>query len=335
MEYRRRRARRGIAVRRRTARGEGSGASRAVLVLILTAAVVYIICASAAGTWLAEEVIAPAFSAIDDVLEWKPQSGAPNGSEPQSNAAQGGALQIDTQGGALQPTTSGGTVNEQPSQETSALSGGKLTSRLSLPALNSYMLQMGVYSQRANADAQAEQLRARGAGGYVIEDGGRYRVIASAYADRTSLDSVREQLKTEDIETAIYEVAVGGAAFNVTAEQSKLDAIEQGFSALSELREELYSLALEYDRQKLTPAAGRARAAEIYSKLDAAHETLLAQSASGDVIDAVSQCYIDTLSSLNGLSGYETESYVDFSSKIKYTQIEATQLYAALMQKLG
>jgi hypothetical protein len=48
-------------------------------------------------------------------------------------------------------------------------------------------------SSKTNADTQATALQQRGAGGYVMEDGGRYRVLAAAYTAEESLKQVREQ----------------------------------------------------------------------------------------------------------------------------------------------
>lgn len=62
MEYRRKRK------RRRSSSSTGSGTAKAITVLAAVAVLVYLISASAAGTWIAERVLAPAFTWFDELV---------------------------------------------------------------------------------------------------------------------------------------------------------------------------------------------------------------------------------------------------------------------------
>ena len=93
-----------------------------------------------------------------------------------------------------------------------------------LPALNCYMLQMGVYSSHENAQKEAERLRALGAAGYIFADSSsgetRYRVMASGYDSEQSAKSVKDRLTSEGVEAAMYTLSSPQASFRVTADKS-------------------------------------------------------------------------------------------------------------------
>ena len=65
---------------------------------------------------------------------------------------------------------------------------------IALPALTCYTLQMGVFSSAENAQKQSDTLKSQGAGGYVLQDGDRYRVLAAGYALELSLIHILQRL---------------------------------------------------------------------------------------------------------------------------------------------
>lgn len=200
-----------------------------------------------------------------------------------------------------------------------------------------FALQMGVYQSRANADARAGEIQGQGAGGFIMEDGGRYRVLAAAYADETSLRQVREQLTAEGMECAAYTLAVPERMLQVTAASEQTGAIQDAFTALHELQGELTAAALQFDQEQRSPAEGRESAAGLLARLRSACEGLAAldQGEDSGVIAALNACYRDCDGALSELSQYQTESFVDFSSKMKYTQLYTADAYAALAQKIA
>jgi len=294
MEYIKRR-------KKRTQRNKSGGAGRFVVALLFCAAVVYLISASAAGTWLAENVIAPAFTGIEEALSQKNRQND-----------QGEVLNVSLSGSAS-------TKKEE----------------ITLPALTCHMLQMGVYSQRENAVSQAQALQARGAGGYIIEDNARYRVIASGYDTEESLDSVREQLQTEGIESAKYEVNIPEMVFQVTADEGQLAAVREGFAALKQAQNMLSLLAIEFDRSAMTIDEGRNETKEILALLVEKRSLLSAQQEQGTVLTKVLGCYDNAVTAITSLAELECESTVDFSSKIKYTHLQVTHEYAKLIENLS
>jgi hypothetical protein len=299
MEYRRRRN------RRRT--NTGSGAGRAVILLLLAAAVIYIVSASAAGTWIAENVMAPIFTAIDNIGSKKNEETSPE-------------------------TTPAAEVKIPGSEN---VSEGSKVKQVVLPGIDSYMLQMGVYSTMENAKTEANELKTRGAGGYIIEDGDKFRVIASCYKDKESLKTVREQLTAEGLDTASYELHSPETPFEVTANEEQLEKVRTGFKGLSDAQSKLSDFVILFDKEQQTPEQGRGAVGEILNELKGAGEYLLAQQSDGSVLGMVNECYNKYITALESLESTETQSFVEFSSQMKYTHLDITYQYAMLVKEVS
>ncbi len=299
MEYRRRRR------KRRFAATEGSGTARAIAALLVVAAVVYLISASAAGTWIAQKVMAPAFAAFDNMIQRTASTKTPE-------------------------------VGETSTPRVSASNEKTVTGDVELPAMACFALQMGVYSDKNNADSQAQALQQRGAGGYVMEDAGRYRVLAAAYQTQESLKQVRDQLTAEGLESATYTFSAPVSTLRVTATQSQLDGIASSFNALNTLQQEMAAAVLLFDQQQLSADKGRETASELLNKLQAASEAFL--SSEGDdnpVLQATRECFAKYDDAIRALADYNSQSFVDFSAKMKYTHICIAHAYATLAQEIS
>lgn len=302
MEYRRRKS------SRRRSRASGSGVSggmaKAIVALIIIAAIVYIVSASKLGTWFAEKVIAPAFSAFDNFI-----------------------LGQDN-------TTDEATLDLTQSSDTSGEKS--VTGEVVVPEVECFALQMGVYSDESNANREADTLKQRGAGGYVMEDDGRYRVLAAVYNAKESLTAVREQLQAEGFESAMYTFLAPNSVLRVTATQEQIDGLIAGFNALTKLIEDMGEAAISFDQNNLTPAQGRETASGILADFkEGSAPFLKVAEQNNPIISAAKTCYNTCESALSELADYNTESAVDFSSKMKYTHISIVHAYAKLAEQVS
>ena len=131
MEYRKRN--RSRIRRRSSAQPAPSGAGRVITALLIIGAIVYIVSASAAGTWIAKNIIAPIF---DMLASNKPTT-----------------TDADISGNNEDVIVLSGDETAEPASAAS--------DELSLPALNCYALQMGAFSEIANAQSEAARSPAR------------------------------------------------------------------------------------------------------------------------------------------------------------------------------
>ena len=199
MEYRRRKKSGSMRSRPRSRAQSSSGAGGMIVSLILIAGIVYIIVTSNAGEWVAREVMAPLFSAVSSI----------------------GDKANDAPSGLNNGSTTAGGINLSTGESTAAENANAV-----LPALNCYMLQMGVYSSHENAKKESDRLRALGAAGYIFADSSsgetRYRVMASGYDSEQSAKSVKDRLTSEGVEAAMYTLSSPQASFRVTADKSAI-----------------------------------------------------------------------------------------------------------------
>jgi len=299
MEFRRRKR------RRRSSARSGGGTGKVIVTLVLIALVVYLISASAAGTWIAQNVIAPVFAAFDNM--GKEGSAART---PSATAA---------------PTAASGDGQAQT-----------VTEEVSVPAMECFALQMGVYTNEDNARAEAEVLQKRGAGGYILNDNGQYRVLAAAYADQTSLNQVREQLTAEGMESASFTFTAPVSTLRITATQTQLTRIKDGIAALDQIQKDMGAASLAFDKEKQEVSEGLSKAAVLKQQLSDAKSAFLADETDGnEVLLDVADCFEAYEDALTDLAAHQTNSFVDFSSRMKYTHLCIADAYAKLAQQVS
>lgn len=301
MEYRKRTkpGRKRNRARSAPKRESGGTGGRLILTLILLGGAVYLISASAAGTWMAKNVMAPIFDAFSK----------------------------DTGKSNTVPVFSTNTGEEG--------SKGSDTEEVKLSGMHVYVLQMGVYRSEDGARETADAYKKRGAGGYIMKDGDEYRVMASAYSDKDEARIVRDRLSKDGIDTAIHEISLGSISFSVTAQSTVCDTVSRAFSSLSSAVADMIDLSQEFDRDSMTVSAGRDRLNEILNDITQNKKALSDMDASDAVMGAVLNCMQKYADALKAVSGYSGDNTVDFSSDIKYTLINMIDEYSLLINSLS
>lgn len=298
MEYRSR-------LKRRKRKNTGGG-GRAVLAVLMIAGLVYLAASSKAGDWVAQNVMAPIFTAFER---------APDGDEP--SAVQAG----DGEAEAVAVSLSGGLSSD--------------TVTVTLPSVNCYMLQMGVYSVESNADSQAETLKAAGAGGFVLNDSGQYRVLAAGYPDEGSAATVKARLISEGMDTTVYSISTPSATFRVTAAKEEVGAVASAFTALYSAHGALTELAMGFDAADADVDKASASIKSIYDALIADTAILDEYSGKSEAFARIALCRDAFSSAMSGLIDKTGQSVVDFSSGLKYTQLYITNEYVGLMSSFA
>ncbi|MBO4563282.1 MAG: hypothetical protein J5772_06700 [Clostridia bacterium] len=299
MEIRRRRR---SSARRRNASG---GALRAFVLLVLFGAAVYLLLGSGAGQRLKESM---AYSLIDSCRGKLASTPVPT--------VPGGISQIMTD--TPSPTVA-------PTGETASVS---------LPALEVYMLQMGIFDDAESCAPYAEALKARGAAGLVYDDSGSLRLIAAAYSDEASAESVRARLADEGHPCTVFKLTRSGVELLITASEDRLLPVRTAFGYSYDLVAELDALALDFDAETRSIEYGQGLLAEI---------RLNAQNAASGIADAAE---LNTM--LSHVSGYYSDiigfireaasssaSRTEFSSALKELRIKAALRYAELLGDIG
>lgn len=210
--------------------GRGGAAAAYAAVAIVFLGIVYLIGASKLSAWVAENWIAPVLKRSDP-----------------------SALQAD------------GTT-PSPTPETIVID--ELTQELKLPGRTFYAIQIGVYADRANADAQSLSLRAIGAAGCVLQDGERFRVLASAYSDKSDAQSVSAQLLAAGVENRLHTLSSMERTLTLTGTTQQLTSVNSAANGVDALLESLYALSIDFDKNQRSVAEGMAALTRIQAQAD-------------------------------------------------------------------
>lgn len=208
------------------------------------------------------------------------------------------------------------------------------TAEIKLPAIEIYMLQTGVFESRESAREKAESLRAMGAAGYVYDDSGSFRLIAAAYSDEASAQSVRDRLIAEGVECGIYKVTGKEVGLIVTASPERLLPIRTAFGLVSDISAQLDELAIDFDANARGTDHGLAVLTEIQTNIASAALGLKGMTEQNAMLEKLSVCLND-MSSLVSEAASRSSTRAEFSSSLKTLRIRAALLYRGLLESMG
>jgi hypothetical protein len=281
-----------------------------VLVILIIAGIVYLATATAAGTWIAENIVAPIFNAFDK-------------SDETTDNNDGG---IDIVNASAKPS---GTATPASSNTDSA--------EVKVQSITFYALQMGVFSTQANAETAAAELIRRGGAGYIMQDGDKYRVFAAVYASEADLAAVRTKLKDEGYDSTSHLIEKDGITFKVTASASKISAIQAGFDGLHDACTKFGEIVLAFDKDSLEVSAGQEKVKTLQTEFTQTSDTITKEvgETQNDVILSVKAQYETVSAALKALAEGSYSDKTAFSAKLKYAYIDMIVGYKTLLEKIG
>ena len=134
---------------------------------------------------------------------------------------------------------------------------------LSLDAETWYCLQSGIFSTEAAAREKSAVYQDRGAPGYVVPDGEKFRVLLCAYATREEAQAVRERLASQqNVDTYVYEMTCPDLRLQLTGMRGQLDVLDAAEALLPALARQWRDAALAVDQGQMTLSEVTALAAE-------------------------------------------------------------------------
>lgn len=302
MEYRRRRSH----GKRQT--GTGSGALRAVLLLLIFGAAAYLILGTDAGRRIKEGYAA---SIIGSCL------GAPSTSPMPTAIIGTAAPTFGTPEAAPAPTPT-------PAGE---------TVQINMPGVEIYMIQMGCYNTEAECLPAAETLRSLGAAGYVYNDGGALRLIAAAFSDRDSADGVRDRLIEQGHESTVFELKHESVDLLVTADHETVLPIRTAFSFAGECADQLDELSVDFDVNSRSVEYALGVLSELRINAENASAGIEVAAVGSETLSLTEAFYGDLREYINETAG-SSGSRMEFSSSLKELRIKAALRYAYLLDEI-
>lgn len=123
---------------------------------------------------------------------------------------------------------------------------------LTLPGATHFALQLGVFSEKAGADALAKSYQGRGAGGYVYHRDG-YRVLAAAYDTRGDAQAVQNRLAdTHGVDAYLYPLTRSEVTLRLTGQKAQLSALSDAFDLCIQQTSALAQLSQSLDDGSMT-----------------------------------------------------------------------------------
>lgn len=208
------------------------------------------------------------------------------------------------------------------------------TCKVSLPAMEIYLLSMGAFDSRETAELAAEALRAMGAADYVYYDGSLYHPIAAAYSEASSAESVRARLVSEGHECSVLPLSYSGAELLITADANRLVPIRTAFALAPDIPAQLEELSFELDSGSRDTAYCADVLTEIEANIAAARSGIAEAAGLNQVLYSVDGCLSDLLALICSAK-QRTASLSDFSSALKTIRIEAAFRFSALLCGIG
>lgn len=228
------------------------------------------------------------------------------------------------------------TVAATDAPEDSHVSTSVVTETITFGDVDCYMLQIGVYSTEENAKKQSSYLQSIGAGGYILEDGGLYRVIAAGYLEESSLQTVRSQLVADGIDSVAYTHSSGNCSLLVTAPQSQIEALENVMKNLGKIQTSLADCALAYDKEQMSPSEGRQELQQIITDAQVAlYDFTSIVTEQNALTGAIQDCYGNIITRMQALADDTEADFTGFTAQLKYTQLYAADRYKQLIHGIS
>ena len=208
------------------------------------------------------------------------------------------------------------------------------TVEVSLPGLEMFMIQIGIYDSPEECSAYCEELKNIGAAGYVYNDSGSYRLIAAAYTGEDEAEKMQGLLTGDGYESTIFHKRISGVSLLITAEDELLLPIKNSLLYAYEVIASLDRLTLEYDYDDIDTEYILTAINEIKANVNNVANGIVAISESNELTACVYKYYTETIKILEG-APEANASRVTLSSFLKEARIEITIYYASLLAEIG
>ncbi len=280
-----------------------------VLIVLLVFGVIYVLSAGTLGKFVSN-LISPILS----------RDGSPDATDGVSDGEP-----------ILTVPDDNGNPTDEPAADTA-----KITETLKANALSMFAIQMGAFTDSANAETFAQELRSKGGAGYILNDG-FYRVLAIGFQTEGDAKQVKEELKAEGIESHVYQIASAGVDMKITATEANVSAIRSAYEMWKEKYAALEKIIKDLDSDTISPSAAYGQIEEIKKAMEQKRDELQALNAKQNnnaILSGLVSLYESENQSLDEILSQNSSDKVAISSKIKYTDIEMLMRYKDYMEQI-
>lgn len=285
-------------------RRRGHSPATAILILLCLLLGIFLFCTSQWGQDIASNYIAPAAEKVMNLVS------------PTATPDTAAAMSTNTN------------KNSSPSPTVD-------TTEWELAESSWYILEMGVFTDSAEAEKESARLQSMGAAGYMYTDPEGYiRLLAAGYRDQESLLQVQKQITESGFAASPYNFHLSGLKCLLTGEKKDLTAIASALDTACELPGLLTDYALRFDRENLSVQVAREQVNQWLETLAEA-ETALLPHGNTAPLEAFCAYMAEAKSTLSTfLQKDATIAQTECAANLKYAQMAVLAAFKTLTEGL-
>jgi len=201
---------------------------------------------------------------------------------------------------------------------------------------NLYSVELGNTNNIGEANEMSVNFKEQLAAGYVVNDKGNYRILASMYKNKSNAENVVQNLKNSGVDANIYEIKIPAIYLDLQLENSEKENLKNAFKFWYETYEALYNLSISLDKSEITKEQCSIEMMNLknnlQNKVNAFNESLKAAKLTQVIYTKIYANML--LEKMNDLLEQDNLSTL-YSSKIKETYFKIIYDYISLKTELA
>jgi hypothetical protein len=195
---------------------------------------------------------------------------------------------------------------------------------------------MGAFIDMENAQDYSQTNKRQGGAGYIVEDT-YYRVLAVGFKSEEDANTVKTQLKEDDIDSQIYKISSQSISLQITATQANVDIIKSAYQVWEDNFYLLEDVFKKLDRKQIEAIKAKDDIRGIVDTLvkeKGELESLSSNLEENQILLDLVDLFEDTIDLLNSIISENSPNDVAISTTIKYTYIELMMKYMDYINQL-
>lgn len=212
----------------------------------------------------------------------------------------------------------------------------KVTETISTSGISLYCIQMGAFIDMENAQDYSQTNKRQGGAGYIVEDT-YYRVLAVGFKSEEDANTVKTQLKEDDIDSQIYKISSQSISLQITATQANVDIIKSAYQVWEDNFYLLEDVFKKLDRKQIEAIKAKDDIRGIVDTLvkeKGELESLSSNLEENQILLDLVDLFEDTIDLLYSIISENSPNDVAISTTIKYTYIELMMKYMDYINQL-
>ena len=197
-----------------------------------------------------------------------------------------------------------------------------------------YILQMGSYDAKTDAQLVSNELQSMGGGGYIWEKDGKYRLFAAAYTDAESLKTVQSQIRKDGFVNEAYITNAGAAQVILEGDETAVKSFQNAAEVLESVPVRLSELAIRFDKGEIDRDGVREETESMQATIRKTAEDLKTIASTGTAsMHTALNAYENALSTY--LMGYDNIVSEFYAGALRHLQLEIIMIYSDFFEELN